>query len=371
MQFSSSAETLFKQALAAHEAGRFGAAEKLYRQSIKVDFDQPGAKHNFGSLLQGVGRLGEAREVFMNILNSHPDQQATIYAFSILLLDQGDYTRGWPYYEARRNLPALNIPTPDLPFPEWQGEPLTGKRIVLFPEQGLGDNIQFARFALQLRDRGATVVLLTRPALTALFAQSFDGIEVQSAEGKVDLGEPDYWALTGSLPLRVGLRSGKIPSAPYLRAASPAPPRPPGPWRIGLTTKGNPNQANDARRSLNPGQAARLTNLKGVEIVSLHPEDSHARDLAQTAQIIAGLDLVISVDTATAHLAGAMGKQAFVLVPGFSNDWRWLRSQGGETTPWYPTHRLFRGDSSGAWSEALDRLVAAVGVLTKGPPPPT
>jgi tetratricopeptide (TPR) repeat protein len=368
---SSSAESLFQQALAMHSAGQFGKAEALYRRSIEADFDQPGAKHNLGSLLQGLGRLKEAGEVFLNILKRHPDQQETLYALGVLLLDTGDYRRGWPYYEARRNLPALNVRAPDLPFPEWMGEPLAGKSIVLFPEQGQGDNIQFARFAPVLRDMGAHVTLLTRPALTELFAQSFDGIDVRSADGKVDLGEPDYWLLIGSLPLRLQLRhnASSIPGAPYLRAAAPPPPRPPGPLRIGLTTKGNPAQANDARRSLSPAQAARLQNLRNVQIVSLHPEDTRAEDFAATAQIIAGLDLVISVDTAVAHLAGAMGKQAFVLAPGFNNDWRWLRGQNGETTMWYPTHRLFRGDPSGAWNEALDRLTAAVAEQVAGGAP--
>ncbi len=370
---SSSAESLFQQALALQKAGQFSQAETLYRRSIQADFNQRGAKHNLGSLVQGQGRLKEAAEIFVNVLKTHPDQQETLYALGVVLLDAGDYTRGWPYYEARRHLPALNVQTPDLPFPEWTGEALDGKSIVLFPEQGLGDNIQFARFALILRDRGAKVTLLTRPPLTELFRQSFDGVDVHSAEGKVDLGEPDYWALIGSLPLRLGLRNHErsIPGAPYLRDAEPPPPRPPGVWRVGLTTKGNPAQANDARRSLSPPQAARLQNLRGVEIVSLHPEDTRAADMARTAQIIAGLDLVISVDTAVAHLAGAMGKPALVLVPGFNNDWRWLRGQNGEATLWYPTHRLFRGDPSGAWNEALDRLQAALAVLTKGPPPPT
>ena len=353
-----------------HSAGQFSKAEILYRKSIKADFEQPGAKHNLGCLLQGLGRLKEAGEVFLNILKRHPDQQETIYALGVLLLDTGDYRRGWPYYEARRKLPALNVQTPNLPFPEWMGEPLAGKSIVLFPEQGQGDNIQFARFAPILRDMGAKVTVLTRPSLTELFAQSFDGIDVRSAGGTVDLGEPDYWALIGSLPLRLKLRHNaeSIPGAPYLRAANPPPPRPAGPLRIGLTTKGNPAQANDARRSLSPVQAARLQNLRGVEIVSLHPEDTRAPDFAATAQIIAGIDLVISVDTAVAHLAGAMGKQAFVLVPGYNNDWRWLRGQNGETTLWYPTHRLFRGDPSGAWNEALDRLIAAVAQTVAGRP---
>lgn len=361
------AESLFQQALEAHRLGQFGKAEAAYRASLDIAPDQIGAKHNLASLLHGQGRLADARAMFMAILGEHPDQQASLHALGVILLDQGDYARGWRYLEARRNLPALNIKAPDLPFPEWAGEPLAGKRIVLFPEQGLGDSIQFARFAPVLRDRGAEVVLLSRPPLTRLFAQSLDGVAVQSAEGAVDFGETDYWALMGSLPGLLGVTVNTVPNAPYLRAAQAPPPRAPGPWRIGLTTKGNPDQPNDARRSLSASHAARLANLKGVDIVSLHAEDTRAEDFAQTAQIVAGLDLVISVDTAVAHLAGAMGKRAFVLVPGFNVDWRWLRGHGGEITPWYPTHRLFRSDSSGAWNGALDRLVAAVAEL--GPPP--
>jgi hypothetical protein len=365
------AESLFQSALTAHRLGQFGKAEQLYKKSLAVNRDQIGAKHNLGSLMHGQGRLEDARKVYIDILARHPDQQETLHALGMLTLDAGDYPRGWPLFEARRQIPALNIQTPSLPFPEWKGEALDGKHIVLFPEQGLGDNIQFARFAPVLRTRGAKVTLLSRPPLTTLFAQSFEGVDVQSAAGSVDLGEPDYWTLIGSLPGLLGLQVGKIPNMPYLRAAEAPPLRPPGPWRVGLTTKGNPAQANDARRSLPPAHAARLKNLKGVEIISLHPEDSRVQDFAQTAQIVAGLDLVISVDTAVAHLAGAMGKQAFVLVPGFNLDWRWLRGVGGERTPWYPTHRLFRSDSSGAWNEAVERLVRAVGELTKGPPPPT
>lgn len=363
------AESLFQQALEAHRLGQFSKAETAYRASLDIAPDQIGARHNLASLMQGQGRLDEARKIFLALLGDHPAEQASLHALGIVLLDQGDYARGWRYLEARRNLPALNISAPDVPFPEWDGEPLAGKRIVLFPEQGLGDCIQLARFAPVLRDRGAQVVLLTRPPLVRLFAQSLDGVAVLPAEGKVDLGEPDCWALIGSLPGLLGVTLDAVPNAPYLRAEHAPPPRPPGPWRIGLTTKGNPKQANDARRSLPAAHAARLANLKGVEIVSLHPEDTGAADFAQTAQIIAGLDLVISVDTAVAHLAGAMGKRAFVLVPGFNVDWRWLRGHGGEVTPWYPTHRLFRGDPSGAWNGALDRLVAAVAQLVADGPP--
>jgi tetratricopeptide (TPR) repeat protein len=277
---AAAAESLFQQAMAAYQLGRFSDAQKLYKRSLVLAPDQLGARHNLASLMQGLGGLDDARDQFVALLADHPAQQESIYALACVLLDQGDYARGWPLYEARRNIPALNIPTPNVPFPEWQGEPLAGKRIVLFPEQGLGDNIQFARLANVLRNQGAKVVLLTRPPLAALFAQSFEGIEVLVAEGNVDLGEPDYWALIGSLPGLLNLTIEDIPRTNYLRAAQPRGPRKPGPWRMGLVTKGNPNQANDAYRSLPPVQAARLHNLKGIEVVSLHPEDSAARRIS-------------------------------------------------------------------------------------------
>ena len=202
-------------------------------------------------------------------------------------------------------------------------------------------------------------------------AGAFTGIEVQPLVGQIDLGAIDYWTSLLSLPGRLGVTLETLAAEPYLRAPDPQA-RQDGRFRVGLMTAGNAKYENDARRSLGADEARRLRELPGVEIVSLHPEDSG--DFVQTANIIAGLDLVISVDTSIGHLAGAMGKRTFLLVPGVGVDWRWMT--GRTDSPWYPNHRLFRGASDGDWSPVLDQAEKAVAelrtaTLTKGPPPPT
>jgi hypothetical protein len=362
------AERMFQRALTAQAAGDFVEAERLYRLSMAMAPARSGPRHNLGALLRGLGRLEEARDMLEGVLRREPGLLPTRYALGMVLMGMGDYPAGWPLYEARRALPELKIQTPSLPFPEWQGEPLAGKRIVLFPEQGLGDNIQFARFALTLRDQGAQVLLLCRPPLERVLRYSLDGVEVQSASGTVEMGEPDYWALFGSLPGPLGLTLQTLPAGPYLRAPDAAQTARSAGLRIGLATRGNPIHQNDARRSLSPQLAQTLSTLPG-DIVSLHPEDSGARDFADTARLIDGLDVVISVDTSVAHLAGAMGKPTLVLVPGFATDWRWLQSRSD--SPWYRSVRLFRSTVDGDWTAAFAELRGALAELTKAAPPPT
>lgn len=361
-------EALFQQAMAAQAAGDYATAGRALAAALAQFPESIQTRHNHAALLRAVGRLEEARDDLRRVLARDPSQAGSRYALGMVLMSLGDYPGGWPLYEARRDLPDLRIVVPTLPFPEWRGEDLAGKRLVVFPEQGLGDSIQFARFALVLRDRGARVLLLCQPPLASLFAGSLDRIEVRSAHGAVNLGKPDYWALSASLPRPLGVTVETIPAAPYLRAPAPASRQPGQGLRIGLATRGNPAHQNDRRRSLGPGEVARLHALP-AQIVSLHPEDSGARDFADTADIIAGLDLVISVDTSVAHLAGALGAPGLVLLPGFATDWRWLR--GRDDSPWYPSLRLARARVDGDWSTALDGVEAWVGELTAGLKPPT
>ena len=356
-QIGDAAERLFQKALAAQTSGQFAEAERLYRLAIGMAPSRPGPRHNLGTLLRGLGRLEEARDVLTAVLEREPGQLGVQYVLGMVLMGLGDYPRGWPLYEARRGLPELKIITPTLPFPEWKGEDLKGRRIVLFPEQGLGDNIQFARFALTLRDQGASVLLLCRPPLARLLADRLDGVEVQAAEGAVEMGEPDFWALFGSLPIGLGLTLETIPTAPYLCAPAGSAGPAAGGRRAGLVTKGNPVHANDARRSLQAADIERLRALP-LDFVSLHPEATEAKDFADTAAIVEGLDLVVTVDTSVAHLAGAMGKRTLVLVPGFATDWRWL--QGRSDSPWYPSMTLFRSTVDGDWSDAFAGLEAAL-----------
>jgi hypothetical protein len=157
--------------------------------------------------------------------------------------------------------------------------------------------------------------------------------------------------MSNSLPYRLGVTLDRLSGGAYLTAA----PR----WgigRIGVKTRGNPAHHNDADRSLPDAEAARLLALPGA--VSLEPEDTGAHDFADTAEIIAGLDLVIAADTSTAHLAGALGKPVWILLPYVTTDWRWL--SGRSDSPWYGSARLFRQHRPGDWSSLLDEVIAAL-----------
>jgi len=305
------------------------------------------ALHNRGVVFEDQGRLAEAEAAFRAALRLAPDQYATEARLGALLLSLGNLPEGFRHFEARHGEPRLA--KPKLPFPEWQGEPPAGRRLLIWPEQGFGDQIQFARFAPVLKAQGAEVTLLCRPGLERLFEQSLDGIDVRAAAGAVEFPDPDYWVMGPSLAGRMGMTLETLPNAPYLRAAGPAPDLPPG-FRVGLVATGNPQHANDANRSLHPTAAARLRALPAT-LVELDPAKSGARDFADTAAIIEALDLVITVDTSVAHLAGALGKPCWVLLPALKTDWRWLRDRAD--SPWYPSLRLYRQPAPGDWDSVL------------------
>lgn len=340
--------------VAAHRAGRFDIAERFYRRAIALTPQAAEPRHVLGLLLRGLGRVEESLELLTASLALSTDLPTSRHALGVTYLNMGSYAAGWPYFEARLDRPGF---TPNLQEPMWRGEPLAGKRLAVFPEMGLGDSIHFARFIPILRDRGADVLVLARPPLVRLFRQSFEGVTVEPATGTVDLGGLDYWVMIMSLAARMEATPSNLPSAPYLRATSPHPASRSRP-RVGIVTKGNPAHENDARRSLPAGAAARLLSMPDVETISLHPENTGAKDFADTADIVAGLDLVISVDSSVGHLAGAMGKSTLLLVPGFLGEWRWIN--GREDTAWYPNHRLIRSRMDGDWGAALDQVEQVV-----------
>jgi hypothetical protein len=262
------------------------------------------------------------------------------------LLKQGRYTEGWPLFEARpsRRKPELK----QIPCPEWRGEDLTGKRLLVWPEQGFGDQIMAARFA---RLTGASYVTIgCRPPLERLLRQAADDVVVFRGV-PMSLQPHDYWSLPFSLPHHLGVTLENMPNAPYLHATAVD-----RRGRIGVAYRGEPANSIDDRRSLPPAFAAELRGLPGA--VSLDPEDSGVNDFQDTANIIAGLDLVISVDTAVAHLAGAMGKRCWVLLSKDGIDWRWLTERAD--SPWYPSVTLIRQPSPGDWRTVFDQVHAAL-----------
>ncbi|WP_374570962.1 tetratricopeptide repeat protein [Phenylobacterium sp.] len=330
-------------------AGDYAGAVRAYESAIRVEPRRADLRHNLGSALRSAGRLEEAEAAFRKSLTLAPNEPRLRFAVGSALLSLGHYAEGWPLYEARYDVPGLNVPKPGLPFPEWGGESVAGKTIAIFPEQGLGDQIQFARFVRTLRDRGARVVLLCHPALVRLFEASLDA-EVFAGEGMVEFPDPDYWTTITSLPAKLGVTLEELDGAPYLRwPGAPVAEGGRAP-RIGLAWRGNPSHRNDANRSLTPGAADALLSLPG-EVVDLDPKLTGAKDFADTAALIGGLDLVIAVDTSVAHAAGALGKPCWVLLSAIDTDWRWLRERAD--SPWYGSARLYRQRRPGDWAGVI------------------
>lgn len=338
-----SIESLFAEAFAAHQKGDLAKAERGYRGLIGSKPLE--AQHNLGLVLGQAGRFRDAEAAFRAALEASPNPRSR-YALAELALADGRYAEGWPLWEARRELPDLRIPAPDLAYPEWQGEDLAGKRLLVISEQGLGDTIMYARYLAPLRTAGAEVVVFCPPELRRLVARLDIAVADEPDPRTI---RADHWVLTGSLPLRMGTTLQALPSpADLARGAGKAG------GGIGIVARGAALHRNDRNRSLPPRLAQRLLKLGR----DLAPEATGAKDFEDTAEIVAGLDLVIAVDTSVAHLAGSMGKPVWILLPARDTDWRWLR--GRDDSPWYPTARLFRQRVSGDWEPVLRRIEAAL-----------
>lgn len=403
--------------LALEQQGQLDAAEACYRQALAADVSHSELFLNLGGLLTRQRRLEEAEAVYQAALaHGHatpalysnlgvlyailkrdepaevcyqqalalqPDYPTARFNLGYLYLRRGDYAQGWACLEARDWYQAL---AQVLPWPRWQGEPLAGRAVLIGLEAGQGDMIQFCRYASQLKAAGARRVgVLCHPPLARLFAR-LEGVDQVYPLGAELDQDWDCWTPPLSLPYYFHTRLDSIPAAlPYLHAdpalqahwASHLPARADG-WRVGLVWKGNPRFENDAERSL-PGlhTLAALADLPGIQWISLQkgagedqaqaadaPFAVHAlgpqlKDFADTAAVLAQLDLLISVDTASAHLAGALAVPCWVMLPDYQTDWRWLQQRSD--SPWYPgCVRLFRQPQRGDWASVVSALRAAL-----------
>jgi len=354
---------------------RFAEAESAYHAALHIDEHSPRAWSNLGVLYVCLHREAEAELCYSNAIGLDPDYTTARFNFSYLLLRQGRYEAGWQHLEARNWYAAQSA---YFTCPRWQGEALAGKSILISFEAGHGDMIQFCRYAARLKAMGAARIdILCHPALQTLFASLVDVSQVLAFNGSIPSSGWDYWTPPLSMPYYCQTRLHSIPAAlPYLYAqadkiAKWAACIPADGLRVGLVWKGNPDFENDADRSL-PGldTLLPLATLPGIALISLQKGagESEAlrppagftlthlgtdiQDFSDTAAIVASLDLVICVDTAVAHLAGAMAKRCWVLLPYYKTDWRWL--VGRPDTPWYPgIMRLFRQPAMGDWSSVI------------------
>ena len=328
---------------------------------------------NRASVLQELRRFDEALASYDRAIVIAPDHAEAQTNRAFLLLLTGDFARGWPAYEWRRKLPSWV--ERGFTQPEWSSEDIAGKRLLLHAEQGFGDTIQFARYAAQAAMRGADVVLEVQPSLKPLLGGLL-GVEVIAA-GRDQLPAFDLHCPLLSLPHRFATMPATIPGGvPYIgaladRISAWAQRLPADGVRVGLAWSGHPDNARDHERSIPFVRLAPLIGIPGTRFVSLQKDIRAADandfrrcsnlidvsgelvDFADTAAVIAQLDLVITVDTAVAHLAGAMGKPVWMLLPRVP-DFRWLLDRAA--SPWYPSVRLFRKNQLDTW----DAVIAAV-----------
>ena len=367
-----------------HKLKRFDESEAAARLAVQLAPDSASAWSQLGVLFACVQREEEAEACFRHALALDPGFARASFNLAYVLLRQGRLQEGWPLLAARWQFEPLAQAFDCAP---WEGESLAGKSIVIAMEAGQGDMIHFCRYAALLKQRGAArVAVACHASLRRLFT-TLPGVDDVYASPAPMAGW-DYWTHPMRLPALFGTTLATIPaSIPYLsaepalaqwwreRLAAAAPAG--NTVRVGLVWQGNPDYENDADRSLPSLHAlAPLAAVKDVTFVSLQKgaaaaQAAHApagmhlldiaselRDFADTAAVIANLDLVISVDTAVAHLAGAMGKPCWLLLPDYRCDWRWMTAS--EESPWYPSMRLFRQPAGGDWKAVVAALVAAL-----------
>ena len=358
------------------EKGHVDEAINSYLKSLKLNPDNPIAYNNLGNAFQEKGQIGEAITFCQKAIDISPNFALAHWNLSLALLIYGNYKRGWKEYEWR--LKVEEHEHRNFSQPLWDGSDIKGLTILLYAEQGIGDTIQFIRYASLVAQRSVKVIVECQKELVQTL-QNVEGVDKIIARGE-QLPIFDVHCPILSLPLVFDTTLENIPTKiPYIFIAPMLVKK----WKdrikcynsklkIGLAWAGNPKNRRDSTRSCNlelfspfakldyitfyslqKGEAAKQAKNppKGMNLID-YTED--IRDFSDTAAFIENLDLIISVDTAVAHLAGALGKPVWTLLP-FAPDWRWLLNR--DDSPWYPTMRLFRQPSPGDWKSVINQVL--------------
>jgi Flp pilus assembly protein TadD len=337
------------------------AAEGFYRTAIQHDPALVEAYASLAYVLTRQGNLTQAIAACDEAIRLRPDFVQAHWNRAIALLTAGDYTRGLAAYEWRKRHPVYRRDFSPMPTAEWDGNDPAGRRILVRGEQGMGDAIHFARYLPAIRQRGGIPIFACHAALKPLI-DAMPGVETCEPD---DCPPHDAWIDQMSLALRLG-------TMPYPRGYLTADPRDwtdrlgrrDGEWLVGLALAGNPDTPTDRRRSVPAELTRTLPAIDHVRFVNLQHGKQAARlplpdltgllpDYAATAGLIAALDLVICADTSIAHLAGALGKPTWLLLPT-DPDWRWML--GHEDSPWYASIRIIRQTRPKDWQGVLDRV---------------
>ena len=378
------------------DLGEFDEAMHWMRESIRLLPDSPGSHVNVGNVFARQGNLDGALDCYERALGHDPEFPEARRNRAYIWLTRGDFERGWPEYEWRlRCAEPLLVPVYS---PRWTGEDLDGRSILLVAEQGLGDTLQFIRFAPLVKQRRGRVLLACPRPLMRLVARC-SGVD-QVVDWKSDLPECDVHAPLLSLPMILGTSLANIPADPYLSVDSGTVERwrpivaralgrrdtefrekPDGVFKIGIAWQGNRGHKGDRWRSFPLTHFASLARLPGVRLISLqkgggseqladlagrfpvaeltrrNKGHKDRRDFMDTAAVMSQLDLVVTPDSALAHLAAGLGMRVWVPLSTVG-EWRWLLDR--DDSPWYPTMRLFRQTTPGDWESVFKRMADAL-----------
>jgi tetratricopeptide (TPR) repeat protein len=362
-------------------------AAAAFRRAIALKDDYIDAWHNLANVLKDGGFLKQAIECYRATLKLDPKLAEANYNLAILLLLASDMPRGFDLYEWRHQIPGLAAPNRDFGKPQWLGKPIKGRTILIHAEQGFGDTIQFSRYLPLVAERGAKVVVECQPSLAGL-VRRIPGVSVVVETGK-PLPDFDLHCPIPSLPRAFRTTRDDIPAKPVYLEANPLAVKE---WRtrlnkdgamfrIGLVWSGNPQHGGgDAQRALAVRELMILPQLPQIRYYSLQRGQAE-RELVETglgnvvpnlapqiddfddlAGALSGMDLLLAIDSAPAHLAAALGKPVWLIVPN-SPDWRWTLM--GESTPWYPSMRLFRQKERGEWAPLMTHIAAEMLALVQ------
>ena len=380
-------ETYYNLGNVYKEQGQFEAAKEQFKEALRLNPGFAEAYNNLGATFKETGEINDALLMYRNALELKPDFAEARWNMGLTLLLSGNFIEGWEGYEWRWNKPDYKKYQRSFSKPLWNGEDISGQCILLHAEQGYGDTLQVIRYVPLVAARNARVMVECPHDLKSLIS-GMDG--VMEVVGRGDpLPDFDWHCPLMTLPKVFGTTMESIPrTIPYLNG-DPVLVRiwrvrlddKPKKFKVGLAWAGNPEHLNDRNRSCSLENLTLLLQVENVQFFSLQkgrgseeaknpPLGMELIDLtdqikgfSDTAALIENLDLVVSVDTAVAHLAGAIGKRVWTLLP-YSPDWRWLLKW--EDSPWYPTMRLYRQGSPGDWIEVIQRMAADLDTFVVG-----
>lgn len=367
--------------------GEYDRVRELAERALALDPDFAEPYVLLANCELEAARYARSRELLERALSLDPANRNARWNIAILSLLHGDFANGWRQFEARKQLQSSLIDHASYNAPEWDGTPLAGRSILLHTEQGIGDALQFVRFAALLAAHGAGRVIVECPHPLVSLLMGVQGVDEVVARGS-RLPPYDVHAFLMSLPFLLDVRPETIPAnVPYLiagpRPAAALIDAPANVLKVGIVWAGNPAHHRDRLRSVAPERFIPLLSTPNTAWYSLQKGDDvasaleafpagavkdvgiHLNDFRDTAAVLQRLDLVITVDTSVAHLAGALGRPTWVLLPCVP-DFRWMLERSD--SPWYPTVRLFRQPAVQQWDPVFLRVADALGTYDRGAP---